>query len=151
MLFVEADHITHEGANATRFVNRLEYRHQLLRLERRGGKDLVAFEKVFDDAIAIDSEQIEEHRRADTGAVAARRTMKEQRINVGLSEQSIKSLPVGHQRHHQKQMLFTFLAGEEILVALFEPHIAHRDVLPSHILEQGIVRASEMRHLDAAL
>ena len=48
-------------------------------------------------------------------------------------------------------MLLAFLAGEEILVALFEPHIAHRNVFPAHGFEHRIVGRAEMRHFGATL
>ena len=101
--------------------------------------------------IAIDAEQIEQHHRADAGAIAAGRAMEQERVNVGLGEQPVEAPPVGDQRHHEEQMLLAFLAREEILVAFLEPHVAHRNVFPSHGLEHRVVGRTEMRDLDAAL
>ncbi len=104
-LGVEADHLAHEAFDAAVLVDQFEHRIELLGGERHLGKDEVALEKVGDDSIALDAEHREQHRRADSGAVAAGRAMEEQGIDVALGEQLEEAAPVVAEMHDEREML----------------------------------------------
>ena len=74
---IQPNALDHEGLDTAGFVDQLEHGLKLRSRQRHLGKHHVALEEVGDDPLAADTQQFEQHRRADAGAVASRRAMEE--------------------------------------------------------------------------
>src|SRR6266852_3989002 len=72
----EPDDVVHERLDAAAFVDQLENRFELTRREREIRERRVAFEEILGDPFARHPEHLEQHRRADAGAVASGRAME---------------------------------------------------------------------------
>ena len=146
---IQPDALAHEGLDPAGLVDQFEHRLELHRRQRHLGKHHVALEEVGDDSLAADAQQLEQHRRAHTRAVASCRAMKQQWVDVALGQDIEERAPVCAEVVKDRVML---AAGNQAnRLALAKPSIADRDMLPSHLAQHVGVRRAEDRNLGAAL
>ena len=66
----QPDHLAHEAVDSAVLVDPLEQRQELRGPQRHLVEHDIALEKISDDVVAFDAEQLEQHRGADPGAIA---------------------------------------------------------------------------------
>src|SRR5581483_10439699 len=107
------------------------------------------FEKVGNDPSARYAQQLEQHRRPHPSAVAAGRAVEEQGVNIALGEDFKKGAPVVAELVNDRVML---AAGDQAYrLALLEPAVADRDMLPPNRAQKVGVRRPKDRDLGGAL